>query len=263
FWLPGAMAAPTPVSAYLHAAAMVKAGVYLVARLAPVFATNPVWHPIVLVLGGASMLLAGARALQVSDLKLVLAFGTVSQLGFLILMVGLGTPDAALAGLALIVAHALFKACLFMVVGIVDHGAGTRDLRALTGLGRRAPVLCAVAVLAALSMAGIPLMVGFVAKESALDATLHADILSDPARILLTVAVTLGSMLTVAYSARFIWGAFGDKPGVTAPDWHRPGALLLGAPAVLAAGSLVAGLAAPGLEELISPYARSVPGALG
>lgn len=230
FWLPGAMAAPTPVSAYLHAAAMVKAGVYLVARLAPVFATNPVWHPIVLVLGGASMLLAGVRALQVSDLKLVLAFGTVSQLGFLILMVGIGTPDAALAGLALIVAHALFKACLFMVVGIVDHGAGTRDLRALTGLGRRAPVLYAVAVAAALSMAGIPLMVGFVAKESALDATLHADILTDPARILLTVVVTLGSMLTVAYSARFLWGAFGDKPGVTEPDWHRPGVLLLGAP---------------------------------
>lgn len=263
FWLPGAMAAPTPVSAYLHAAAMVKAGVYLVARLAPVFATNPVWHPIVLVLGGASMLLAGVRALQVSDLKLVLAFGTVSQLGFLILMVGIGTPDAALAGLALIVAHALFKACLFMVVGIVDHGAGTRDLRALTGLGRRAPVLYAVAVAAALSMAGIPLMVGFVAKEGALDATLHADILNDPARILLTVVVTLGSMLTVAYSARFLWGAFGDKPGVTEPDWHRPGVLLLGAPAVLAAGSLAAGLAAPGLDKLISPYARSIPGVLG
>lgn len=139
FWLPGAMAAPTPVSAYLHAAAMVKAGVYLIARLAPAFADEPVWRPLVLTLGLASMLLAGLRAMQVTDLKLVLAFGTVSQLGFLVTMVGLGTPDAALAGIALIVAHALFKACLFLVVGIIDHGAGTRDLRELSGLGRRAP----------------------------------------------------------------------------------------------------------------------------
>ncbi|NUP29590.1 MAG: Na+/H+ antiporter subunit A, partial [Nocardia sp.] len=141
FWLPGAMAAPTPVSAYLHAAAMVKAGVYLIARLAPAFADEPVWRPVILTLGLASMLLAGLRAMQVTDLKLVLAFGTVSQLGFLVMMVGLGTPDAALAGIGLIVAHAMFKAALFLVVGIIDHGAGTRDLRELSGLGRSSPVL--------------------------------------------------------------------------------------------------------------------------
>ncbi|CAM3996634.1 Na+/H+ antiporter subunit A [Nocardia ninae] len=291
FWLPGAMAAPTPVSAYLHAAAMVKAGVYLVARLAPVFAENPVWHPLVLTLGVVSMLLAGLRSLEVVDLKLVLAFGTVSQLGFLIVLVGLGTPDAALAGVAMIVAHALFKACLFMVVGIIDHGAGTRDLRRLSGLGRRAPVLCGIAILASLSMAGIPPLVGFVGKESALGAILEADSLAAPARVALAAGVVLGSMLTVGYSIRFVWGAFADKPQVARPTahgahrvrrvadyapesagpaadsgdtdghvredggWHAPGALFLAAPAILAVASLVAGLGAPWTDRLLSPYA--------
>ncbi|WP_433198323.1 Na+/H+ antiporter subunit A [Nocardia sp. CA-107356] len=271
FWLPGAMAAPTPVSAYLHAAAMVKAGVYLVARLAPAFAGSPVWHPLILTLGVASMVLAGLRSLQVTDLKLLLAFGTVSQLGFLILLVGLGTPDAALAGAALIVAHAFFKACLFMVVGIIDHGAGTRDLRELSGLGRRAPVLCAVAVLAALSMAGIPPLLGFVGKESALGAILDADILAGPARLLLTAGVVLGSILTVGYSIRFIWGAFADKDlpdadGGKSPgehgQWHAPGVPFLAAPALLAVASLVAGLAAPWLDQLLNPYAKTLPGVL-
>ncbi|WP_063044915.1 Na+/H+ antiporter subunit A [Nocardia pseudovaccinii] len=283
FWLPGAMAAPTPVSAYLHAAAMVKAGVYLVARLAPVFAESPAWHPLILTLGVASMVLAGLRSLQVTDLKLVLAFGTVSQLGFLIVLVGLGTPDAALAGAALIVAHALFKACLFMVVGIIDHGAGTRDLRELSGLGRRAPVLCGVAVLAALSMAGIAPLLGFVGKESALAAVLDAGVLAEPASAALAVGVVLGSMLTVGYSIRFIWGAFADRElpscepesgdlhedvrlaehGCSeAGHWHAPGAQFTAAPALLAVASLAAGLFAPWMDELLRPYAKSLPGVL-
>lgn len=269
FWLPGAMAAPTPVSAYLHAAAMVKAGVYLVARLAPTFAEDPVWHPLILTLGLVSMVLAGLRAMQVSDLKLVLAFGTVSQLGFLILLVGIGTPDAALAGVAMIVAHALFKACLFLVVGIIDHGAGTRDLRELSGLGRRAPLLCGVATLAALSMAGIPPLWGFVAKESALGAVLHAETLTFSVRTLLCAGVVFGSMLTVAYSSRFIWGAFATKRATTetagahdtrALSWHPPGAWLLAPPALLAVASLGAGLAAPWMDRLLRPYTTLLPG---
>ncbi|WP_063038327.1 Na+/H+ antiporter subunit A [Nocardia grenadensis] len=262
FWLPGAMAAPTPVSAYLHAAAMVKAGVYLIARLAPAFADAPVWRPLVLTLGLASMLLAGLRAMQVTDLKLVLAFGTVSQLGFLVTMVGLGTPDAALAGIGLVVAHALFKAALFLVVGIIDHGTGTRDLRELSGLGRRSPVLFGAASLAALSMAGIPPLWGFVAKESALAAALDAAPLSDNVRLLLAAGLVLGSMLTVAYSARFIWGAFADKPGVPVPRWHAPGIALSAAPVLLAVGSLGAGLAAPWMDGLLAPYAETLPGTL-
>lgn len=262
FWLPGAMAAPTPVSAYLHAAAMVKAGVYLIARLAPAFADEPIWRPLILTLGLASMLLAGLRAMQVTDLKLVLAFGTVSQLGFLVIMVGLGTPDAALAGIALIVAHALFKACLFLVVGIIDHGAGTREIGELSGLGRRAPILFATATLAALSMAGIPPLWGFVAKESALGAVLDAEPLSTTGQILLCAGLVLGSMLTVAYSARFLWGAFADKSGVRVPDWHAPGVALIAVPALLALGSLGAGLAAPWVDGLLAPYAATLPGAL-
>ncbi len=265
FWLPGAMAAPTPVSAYLHAAAMVKAGVYLVARLSPAFAVAAPWHPIVLTLGLLSMLLAGLRALQVYDLKLVLAFGTVSQLGFLMVLLGLGTPDAALAGVALMVAHALFKACLFMVVGIIDDSAGTRDLRRLSGIGRRAPVLCAVATLAAASMAGIPPLIGFVGKEGAFAAVLDAGTLAAPARMALAAGVVIGSMLTVGYSIRFLWGAFGAKAvrfGAAEPDtrWHRPDPLFVAPPALLAVLSLAAGLGAALPDRLLRPYAESVPG---
>ena len=141
FWLPAAMAAPTPVSAYLHAAAMVKAGVYLVALLAPAFAGMPGWRGLLLSLGLLTMLLGGWRSLRQFDLKLLLAYGTVSQLGFLIVVLSIGTRAAALAGLAMLAAHALFKATLFMVVGIVDRQCGTRDLRHLSGLGRAAPVV--------------------------------------------------------------------------------------------------------------------------
>ncbi|MFD3509162.1 Na+/H+ antiporter subunit A [Nocardia sp. NPDC058666] len=263
FWLPGAMAAPTPVSAYLHAAAMVKAGVYLVARLAPALAQTPPWHLMLLPLGIITMLLAGWRAIQVHDLKLVLAFGTVSQLGLMITMVGIGTPDAALAGLTLLVAHGLFKACLFMVVGIIDHGAGTRDLRRLSGLGQRAPVLCAIAILAALSMAGLPPLLGFVGKESALSALWSAEVLSTPVRVAMLAGVTIGSAFTVAYAIRFVWGAF----GITAnPErettWHAPGPLLLGPPAVLAVAGLVGGLTTPTVDRWLNPYAESLSGVL-
>ena len=141
FWLPGAMAAPTPVSAYLHAAAMVKAGIYLIARFAPVFAIAPPWRPIVIALGVFTMLLGGFQALRETDLKRVLAFGTVSQLGLLTVVLGYGTRDAALAGLALLLSHALFKSALFLVVGVIDRQLSTRDLTELSGVGRQAPVM--------------------------------------------------------------------------------------------------------------------------
>ncbi|WIB36224.1 proton-conducting transporter membrane subunit [Curtobacterium sp. MCJR17_043] len=140
FWLPAAMAAPTPVSAYLHAAAMVKAGIYLVARLAPAFALLDGWRETVTVLGVLGMLVGGYRALRQTDLKLLLAYGTVAQLGFLLLAAGWGAPEIALGGIVLLVAHATFKSTLFLVVGTVDHVAGTRDLGKLSGLGRRLPL---------------------------------------------------------------------------------------------------------------------------
>ncbi|WP_226996851.1 proton-conducting transporter membrane subunit [Tessaracoccus aquimaris] len=156
FWLPGAMAAPTPISAYLHAAAMVKAGVYLVAVLAPAFADVPLWRPTVLILGTVTMILGGWRALRQTDLKLLLAYGTVSQLGFMVLLLGVGTKAAAIAGLGMVIAHALFKSTLFMCVGLIDHSAGTRDIRELSGVGYRVPWLAILGGLAALSMAGMP-----------------------------------------------------------------------------------------------------------
>ncbi|MEU1346251.1 Na+/H+ antiporter subunit A [Streptomyces sp. NPDC005795] len=254
-WLPNAMAAPTPVSAYLHAAAMVKAGVYLVARLAPGFADVPVWRPVVMILGAATMLLGGWRALRLNDLKLVLAYGTVSQLGFLTLLAGIGNRDAALAAAAMILAHALFKAPLFLVTGIVDHAAGTRDLRRLSGVGRSLPHVCAVAVIAAASMAALPPLLGFASKEAAFDALLHGDT-ADRWALGSTVA---GSMLTVAYTVRFVWGAFWRKPGVADTPVHRVGWAFLAPPAVLAVCGLVLGPGVGWTDRLLSAYADAFP----
>jgi multicomponent Na+:H+ antiporter subunit A len=204
-WLPGAMAAPTPVSAYLHSATMVTAGVFLVARFAPMFATTDLWRPLVLATGCATLIFGGLRALRQHDLKLLLAFGTVSQLGLLIVLFGAGTPSTAAAGWTLLVAHAVFKAALFMVVGIIDHQTGTRDIRRLPGLRAGWLGLEAVTVLAAASMAGVPLDVGFVAKELAYDSLGDASFGGHTVVLAATVA---GSMLTVAYTVRFYWGAF-------------------------------------------------------
>ena len=173
FWLPAAMAAPTPVSGYLHAAAMVKAGVFLIGQMAPVFATVEAWRPVVLVCGLVTMLIGGWAALRQPDLKLLLAYGTVSQLGFITVVIGAGTRTAALAGAALLLSHALFKAALFLVVGIIDRATGTRDLRLISGLGRLRPALAVTAVVAVASMIGLPPALGFVAKEAVLAAFLE------------------------------------------------------------------------------------------
>ncbi|MEH1014991.1 Na+/H+ antiporter subunit A [Micromonospora sp. CPCC 206060] len=247
-WLPAAMAAPTPVSAYLHAAAMVKAGVYLVGLLAPVLADAGPWRPVTVVAGAVTMLAGGWAALRQTDLKLLLAYGTVSQLGLLVAVTGAGNRNTALAAITLLLAHALFKAALFLVVGIVDHQAGTRELGELSGLRRRLPMVCAVAVLAAASMAGVPPLFGFVAK----DELLHA-FLDQP--VLLAVLVA-GTVLTVAYSARFVWGAFGDKPAVAATAAKPPPAALLAPPAVLALTGLLLGPLAEPVGSYLAPYSE-------
>jgi multicomponent Na+:H+ antiporter subunit A len=205
-WLPGAMVAPTPVSAYLHSATMVKAGVYLVARLAPAFAVVAPWRPLVLTIGAVTMLVGGLRALRQYDLKLLLAHGTVSQLGFLVVLFGAGIPEATVAGTDMILAHAAFKAALFMVVGVVDHETGGRDLRTIPRLGRGWGPTVGAGILAAASMAGLPLLFGFVAKEAAFEAFASGGFTG--AAVVLA-AVVAGSALTVAYSARFVWGLLG------------------------------------------------------
>lgn len=199
-WLPGAMVAPTPISAYLHSAAMVKVGIYLVARLAPAFADTGIWRPLVVGVGLVTMIAGGLRALRPFDLKQLLAFGTISQLGFLMVLFGIGHAEATAAGSALILAHGLFKAALFMVVGIVDHETHTRDIRELPLLGRGWTATKVVTVVSAASMAAVPPLAGFIAKEKAYEAFLHG---STGDRLVLA-AVVAGSVLTVAYSLRLI-----------------------------------------------------------
>ncbi len=253
FWLPGAMAAPTPASAYLHAATMVKAGIYLFARLAPAFATLSVWQPILMVLGGATMLYGAAIALRQRDLKLLLAYGTVSQLGLMTLLIGCGNPDALLGGMAMLLAHASFKAPLFFVVGIIDTTCGTRDLTKLSGLGRARPWLAGMAVAAAVSMAGIPPMIGFAAKEAGYAGLLDGG----PAGVAGTVVMALGSALTVAYSARFVWGAFGVKPGVATAEPGPASRLMTGPTLLLVLIGLVLGVAPGLLEPLLQSFAQT------
>lgn len=257
FWLPGAMAAPTPVSAYLHAAAMVKAGIYLVARLAPGFSETSFWQPVVLGLGLATMLVGGYRALRQTDIKLILAYGTVSQLGFLTMVVGLGTPEAALAGLAMLLAHGLFKATLFLVVGIIDHQSGTRDVRKLSGVFRSSRALGIVAGIGAASMAGVPFLGGFVAKESVLEAFVHhaGDPAAGPWGMVVLAGLVLGSILTFAYSARFMWGAFAVKPGVERTPFKSISPSFLAAPAILSVLTIAYGLWPVPVDAWIQPYA--------
>jgi multicomponent Na+:H+ antiporter subunit A len=259
FWLPAAMAAPTPVSAYLHAAAMVKAGIYLIARLAPGFADTPGWQEIIVGFGVLTMLFGAWTALRQHDLKLVLAYGTVSQLGFLMVVAGFGTRDTALAGLALLLAHALYKSTLFLVVGIIDHCSGTRDLRKLSGLGRKAPALATITALALVSMVGLPPALGFVAKEAVFTSLLEAGTAGNPLGWVALVGVALGSALTVAYSARFFWGAFFSKPDVATVSPSKEHADFLLSPALLAVSGIVLGLAAPFVDAMLSGYSTTIP----
>ena len=257
-WLPGAMAAPTPVSAYLHSATMVKAGVYLVARFAPAFAEVGLWRPLTAAFGVATMLWGGYRALRQHDLKLVLAFGTISQLGFLIALFGWGSSKLLFAATAMLLAHALFKAALFMVVGIVDHQAHNRDLRRLSGLGRRLPLVFGVAVLGALSMAGVPPLLGFVSKEAGFVGFLEAP--GAGSNWVLAGAVA-GSILTAAYTLRFVWGTFGDKPAAVDPiGTHvvRPSIWFVLPAGSLVLISLVIGTATGLADALVQPAAAAL-----
>ena len=259
-WLPGAMAAPTPVSAYLHSATMVKAGVYLIARLAPIFALVSMWRPTVLAVGLVTMIAGGLRALRQHDLKLLLAFGTVSQLGLMVVLFGAGTEAATTAGCVLIIAHAIFKACLFMVVGIIDHQTGTRDIREIPPLTGRWRGTEVAALLALASMAGVPLIEGFIAKEEVY-AALDDGAFSGSGLVL--ALVVAGSMLTVAYSARFYWGACGaprrraGEATEAAPP--PPPSARFAAPVVLLAATAVVLGVVPGLaDELVTAATRSM-----
>jgi multicomponent K+:H+ antiporter subunit A len=219
FWLPHAMAAPTPVSAYLHSATMVKAGVFLLARLYPALSGTPEWFWLVSGTGLATLLLGAYVALFKHDLKGLLAYSTLSHLGLITLLFGLSTPLAAVAGVFHIINHATFKASLFMAAGIIDHEAGTRDMRRLHGLWAFMPYTATLAMVAAAAMAGVPLLNGFLSKEM-----FFAEAMEVSEYLLggwlLPALVTLAGALAVAYSIRFIHDVFFNGAPVDLP--HTP-----------------------------------------
>ncbi len=259
FWLPQAMAAPTPVSAYLHSATMVKAGIFLMARLSPVLAGTPDWFAIVTTVGLVTLLLGAWVALFQTDLKAILAWSTVSQLGLITLLLGIATPLASMAAVFHILNHAVFKAALFMNVGCIEHGTQARDLRNLGGLAGLMPVTASVATLSGLSLAGVPPLNGFLSKEMLLQAASGTVWAGMP--FVLPVLVTLAAMLSVAYALRYLWCLFyRPAPRFTTPP-HEPAFGLWLAPAVLVLPVIALGLA-PGLAEpLLSTAAANVMGA--
>ncbi len=222
FWLPNAMAAPTPVSAYLHSATMVKAGVFLMARLFPALSGTPEWYWLVGGTGLATLLLGAWIALFQHDLKGLLAYSTISHLGLITLLFGLGTPLAAVAGVFHIINHATFKASLFMAAGIIDHETGSRDMRRINGLWRWMPYTGALAMVAAAAMAGVPLFNGFLSKEMFFAETVGAASLTRHGWAL-PAAVTLAGVFAVAYSLRFIHDVFFNGEPVDLPKTpHEP-----------------------------------------
>jgi multicomponent Na+:H+ antiporter subunit A len=238
FWLPAAMEAPTPVSAYLHSATMVKAGIYLLARLSPILGTSEGWHYLVTGAGVVTMLTGAALALGQIDLKRILAYSTVSALGALVLLMGLDTTLSVKAAMVFLIVHALYKGALFLVAGAVDHETGTRDVRQLSGLARAMPITAAAAVLAAISMAGLPPMLGFINKELLYEAKMQAPRLA----VVITGIGVLANVLLVAAAA--IVGVrpfFGRSRETPRTPHEAPLALWLG-PVVLSAAGLVAGL---------------------
>ena len=241
FWLPHAMAAPTPVSAYLHSATMVKAGIFLMARLWPVLAGTPEWFWIVTTAGLVTMLIGAKIAFFKDDLKALLAFSTVSHLGLITMLLGMGTAKAATVAVFHILNHATFKAALFMTAGIVDHETGTRDLSRLGGLRHLMPVTFVLAFVAALSMAGIPPLNGFLSKEMMLEEAAHTAL--GPAW-LLPVLATIAALWSVAYSLRFLSAAFlGPQRHDYPHPPHDPPFGMWAAPAFLAVLVVLIGLA--------------------
>ncbi|HSH05575.1 MAG TPA: hydrogen gas-evolving membrane-bound hydrogenase subunit E [Anaerolineae bacterium] len=238
FWLPGAMAAPTPVSAYLHSATMVKAGVYLLARLFPVLGGTPLWFGLVVPVGVITAVLGGYVAWRETDLKRILAYATIGVLGILVTLLGLGTDHAIEAAMLFLLAHALYKGALFMVAGAIDHTMHTRDINKLSGLRAIMPQTAVATALAAISMAGLPPFIGFIGKELLYEATQEV-----PYGTLITTALIIanGLMLTAALliAYRPFAGTFNPKPN---QHPHEPSLALRLGPLTLATLGLIGGL---------------------
>ncbi|MDC9832815.1 putative monovalent cation/H+ antiporter subunit A [Rhizobium binxianense] len=236
FWLPNAMEAPTPVSAYLHSATMVKAGVYLLMRLNPVMGSTPAWEILLPFFGGLTLVVGTTLAIRQTDLKLQLAYTTVSSLGVLVMLIGFGSEHAVEAAALYLVAHSLFKGALFMVAGIIDHETGMRDITRLSGLMRAMPLTWIIALAAAFSMAGLPPFFGFLAKEEIYTALIGGDV-----RALTFTAITVfGNALMFSVAFAVALKPFLGQPVETPKHPHEAPLLLWLGPAVLAVLGLLA-----------------------
>ena len=260
FWLPHAMAAPTPVSAYLHSATMVKAGVFLLARLWPVLSGTEAWFLLVGGIGLLTMVFAAVVALFKDDLKGLLAYSTISHLGMLTFLFGLGTPAAAVAGIFHIINHATFKAALFMNAGIVDHEAGTRDLKKLGGLAGMMPIAATLAVLAAASMAGLPPLNGFISKEMMLKEAVETSVFGLP--WLVPAVVAFATIFSAAYAYRYIVGVYFGPRQESYPHTPHEAPFGMWAPSALLVVLVVAIGLAPHLiaGDLVNAVAGAVTG---
>ncbi len=259
FWLPNAMQAPTPASAYLHSATMVKAGVYLLARLHPTLSDTPLWLYTLTIVGMTTMLIGAVTANRRDDIKGLLAYSTISKLGTMVLLAGMGGPEAPAALVATILAHALYKGALFMLAGAVDHEAGTRSLSQLGGLRRAMPWTAALAILSSLSMAGVPILFGFVAKEEQLYAAVDNG-LPPGFDILVLIAVVTSAVFGVLYSWRLVSGVFfGPRGSGMKEHVHEaPAGMLLG-PALLTTLSVVLPLGLlPATATLLQPAVNAI-----
>lgn len=257
FWLPGAMKAPTPVSTYLHSATMVKAGVYLLARFTPVLGNHEWWNGTLIIVGALTMVYAAIHALFRIDLKGILAYSTISALGILVFLIGLGSPDALLAASIFILVHALYKATLFLVTGIIDHETGTRDVTQLGGLNKIMLPVGIAAMLAAISNAGIPPSFGFVGKDLIYEATLG---MGDLAWLLTCLAILTNVALLVAGFIAGIKPFLGKLPEKF-ENVHLPAPSMYVPPLILAGLGILFGLF-PGVLEggLIKPAVSSLTG---
>ncbi len=251
FWLPSAMEAPTPVSAYLHSATMVKAGVYLLARLSPVLGGSDIWLYVVTGFGAATMLASAYQALYQTDLKKILAYSTVSVLGTLTMLIGLGDKLAIKAAMVFLMAHVLYKAALFMVAGSIDHETGTRDIRHLGGLRKTMPIIGAGAAVGALSMAGLPPFFGFIGKETLYEAVTHGN-------LLVTVVAVLTSMLLFAVAWLAGIRPFAGEETHTPKHPHDPPWSMCLGPVFLGCLSVLFGLVPVLPESLLSAAASAV-----
>lgn len=257
FWLPNAMEAPTPVSAYLHSATMVKAGVYLLMRLNPVLGGTTPWETILPAFGGLTLLVGAVLAIRETTLKLMLAYTTVASLGLLVMLTGFGSEHAAAAAALYLVAHSLFKGALFMVAGILAHETGTRHITRVGGLARAMPVTFAAAVLAALSMGGLPPFFGFLGKEEVYTALGGVDLKA----IAFTLAAVIGNALMFAVAFAIALKPFVGERVATPKTPHEGPLLLWLGPVVLSVSGLAAGLFSSFVHSLVSsPLASAIAG---